>query len=322
MALQQHQPFVAHLAAQAAVFDRFPQAFFEGRDKDLPALVFQKTAVRLLLEVGSFQFLPVEQFEQGAIYQNRFEDLRQVEREAVAAGAGLVQEADGGIELGVVDHIQGQGVTHHVAEGNGGVDLIGRRLFAAAVHREIHDDLFKGLVVGLPAVAFDAHQLRHTFYFRHTFAEALYLADQLLDMAPPAVVIAQVFEHVETGAAHQRPGDVQAALAAQVGAGLFNLHLAGQQVFFGLEGAGVVFVVVEEMNRDALLAQEVEQGAVGVDAAEDVQGFDAFDGQVAGLLLVAHVVDGGELEGVVAARHAAGVEEVVGLFHGQDIRIA
>ena len=71
------------------------------------------------------------------------------------------------------------------------------------------------------------------------------------------------------------------------------------------------------MHRNALLAQEVEQRAVGVgvDAAEDVQCLDAFHRQIVLLLFMAQFVDGGKLQGVVAAAHPAGVEEVIGFFH-------
>lgn len=77
-----------------------------------------------------------------------------------------------------------------------------------------------------------------------------------------------------------------------------------------------MLVVVEKMHGHLLLTQKVEERAVGIDRAKDVQILDTFDRQVFGRLLEAVGVGRHEFEGVVAARHPAGIEEVVGFFHG------
>lgn len=226
-----------------------------------------------------------------------------------------MQEADGRVELGVVDVVERKGIAHHVAERDGGVHLVGGRLLVPAVHGEVLDDVLEGLVVDLPAVALHAHEGGHVPGFRYAQPQLLQLCDQAVQVPAPGIVVAEVLEHIEAGPAHQALRDVHSALAAEVGPRLLDLHLARKQVLAGLEAARVVLVIIEKVDRYALLAQEVEQGAVGVHAAKDVEGLYGRYRQVAGLLLVAQLVHWGELKGVVAPRHAAGVEKVVRLLH-------
>jgi len=62
------------------------------------------------------KLLFVQEFENHPIYQDRFEDFRNIERERVAAVARRMQVTDGWIELRLMNCPQALRITHHIAK--------------------------------------------------------------------------------------------------------------------------------------------------------------------------------------------------------------
>lgn len=77
-----------------------------------------------------------------------------------------------------------------------------------------------------------------------------------------------------------------------------------------------MFVVIEKMNGYLLLAQEIVQSTVGIEAAKYIKIGDIFYRYVAWSAFGAIFINGGKLEGVILAAEAAGIEQVIGFFHG------
>jgi Uma2 family endonuclease len=215
----------------------------------------------------------------------------------------------------MVNGVQGLCIAHHVAKGNQGVQFVGRRLFVAAVHPELIYNPVEGLIIDLSAIALEAHQRGHIFCFRNRLPVVFKLRDQVIHDFSPVVVVPHILQHIESGGADELPGDMQSPFFTQKSPGLFDLDFACLEVFPGLEGACIMFVIIKEMYRDVFSAQEVEQGAVGIDAAENIQGLDAFYREVARFAFAPGFVHCRKLQGIVPAAHPARIEEIVAFFH-------
>ena len=208
-------------------------------------------------------------------------------------------------------------VAEHVAKRNQRVQLVLGRLGAARAKGEAghrHQPL-EGAVIGLADVALVAHQLGHGGGVGQGGHVQFHLRDFGGHVAAPALVVAQVFEQIEGRAFHELAGHRQALGRAQVVARLGHLHLAGQQVFLGHEGARVVLVVIEEMHRYAVLAQEIIQRRIRIERPEDEQVGHVLNGQEPNLRIGPGLVVGRVFQGIILPAKAAGVEEVERLFH-------
>ena len=173
----------------------------------------------------------------------------------------------------------------------------------------------EGAVIGLADVALVAHQLGHSGGVGQCGHVEFHLRDFGRHVAAATLVVAQVFEQVEGRALHELAGHRQALGRAQIVARLGHLHLPGQQVLLGHEGARVVLVVVEEMHRYAVLTQEVIQRRIRVERPEDEQVGHVLNGQKPHLGIGSGLVVGRVFQSVVLSAEAAGVEEIEGLFH-------
>jgi hypothetical protein len=78
-----------------------------------------------------------------------------------------------------------------------------------------------------------------------------------------------------------------------------------------------MFVVVKKMDAHAVLAQEIVERAIGIEAAKDVEVFQALHGDKLGRHLLALFVFWHKPQRVVLPFEAARVEKIVRVFHGE-----
>src|SRR5690606_16764007 len=100
-----------------------------------------------------------------------------------------MKETDRRIKLRMVQLAEAYGITHHVAVGYQGVHLICRRPFAAAFHCEIANDDLKGIVVRLPDVTLNTHELFYCLRDGNRSAILLYGFNLDFQVALPSFIV-------------------------------------------------------------------------------------------------------------------------------------
>lgn len=344
VALQPDQPAVADIAVEAPVLDGGAEALVELFDEHLAAVVVQPADAALLFKILLAQLLFVEQGEDQAVRQQRLENLRQVQRQAEALGARLVQIRDQRVELGAVNFGQAGGVNHAVAEADQRVDHVVRRpLDALGEINFLIDDQRPGAVINLADVALDAHQLPDVPGLVDALRQRRDVVQKRRAILAAAVVVLQVLDDIAGGAGDESARQLQTPGFVELGLHLPDEQIAAVEKFARIEGAGIKAVIIEQMNGDVLLAAVVEKFLVEIRLAENVEAVDVFDGNdflfvgelevdlrlifakfrfllqrflkvgddfVVGDLLVAL-----EENGVLLAAQAPGVEEVVVAVH-------
>ncbi len=273
---------VGDAAAQRAVFKGVAQTFFPCFDDHVPARAVEVAKIERVVEVFGRDFAVVDEAKNQSVHNGRFENLRHVERERKAAMARLVKHGDRRVERCAVDFAETQRVAQRVDEGNQGVDRVVGRAFDALLElgpRGAEDGLPR-FVVGRADGAFDAHHARHVGRAGKQSAVRFDGLDPVAQVAAPArrVIVAQRFEDVEAGALDQLARQIDALFLVGVKQHLLDRREAGHNFLTRPERAGVKAVVIEEVERHAMLAQKIEKARVEIAFAEQVNRLDAVDG--------------------------------------------
>lgn len=161
VALQAHQMTVGDAPFEVAVVDCGSQTLFPGFDEDFASAFFEVAEVETFVEMAGGEFAIVDQFPDEAVDEDGLEDFGDVEGEAKAAGAGLVEDRERGVEGGAVDFREYQGVAEGVAEGDEGVDgVIGWALDSfLELGPRLGEDVGPGFIVGGADGALQAHDV-------------------------------------------------------------------------------------------------------------------------------------------------------------------
>ena len=81
---------ITDVAAEAAVFDGFFEAFVPISNDDLPPFVVEPTAIELGIEVMGLYFLFVQEFKNHSIYQYGFEYFCNIQCKKLMVGLSCV----------------------------------------------------------------------------------------------------------------------------------------------------------------------------------------------------------------------------------------
>lgn len=300
--------FVADAPVQLAVLDGLRKAFLPVFQRFLLAGLVQQTVVQFLVEIPFAQHLLVEQAENQPVHQYRLEDFRNIQRQRIAPITGFVQVADGGVQLRMIDLIQTECVTHHVAKRNQCVDFIGRRLFRAIAHLESGNNFAESIVIYLTDISLPAHQLINAGCISPLFIKLRDLIDIGSQLPAAALIIFQIAQDVGRRAFHKLMGYFHPAFGGRIGLGLLDDHLSAQQVIFGHEASRVMFVIIEKVNRDSVFAQEIVECAVRIERTETVKIVYADNGQVFCRSFSAIGINGDKFQGVILSAHPPGIE--------------
>src|SRR5215213_2103310 len=270
VALQAHQPLVAHLAPQPPVLDGRLQARVPLPKDDLAAGLLQVAAVQVLREVPLGELPVVQELEDHPVGEDRLEDFGQVERQREAARPRLVQEAHRRVELRAVDLRQRGGVDQPVREGDERVDpVVGRPARALAELLAVAQYPLEPPVVGGACAPLAAHQLLDRLHSVQPQHLGLHGLRRPLQLDAPAGVVAQVPQDVVEASADELARDLEPEPPVGVVAHLADDEVAGVQVLARVEGAGVEAVVVEEVDGDSVAGEEDEHERVQIQLAED-----------------------------------------------------
>lgn len=220
----------------------------------------------------------------------------------------------------MVNLIQAKRIAHHIAKGYQRVYLIQGRLLAPALHGMVFQDQVKGPVIFLPDIPLYPHQRRNITGAIYKHTKLGNFLKRVFQVFAPVLVVLQVFADIECSPFDKFPGNFQSAIRLRIMQGLLDLHLAGQQIFFGLKASRIMFVIIKEMHADASFPQKIIQGRIGIQAAKAIQVRDTLHRNVLGRSFLSRLVYRREFQCEILSAKPAGVEEVIGFFSLSGLR--
>ncbi len=260
----------------------FLQGLFPGLDNEFSPIIIEENALRAGDEVSALQLPAVDQTEDQSIDENRFEDLSDIKVQCMAAEVGFVEVANARIEVCLIHLCQNGSVEKGVTEGDQGIGLIAGWSPGTRTERELGiDDARPDCVVGFPGVTFDCHEGGCRVSLLDFGEGSLDNIQRGLRVDIASAVVQEHGADIAERTTDESTGEGEASSIIQVVLNLAENQCTAREMLARIKSSGVITVAVEEVQKQALPGNKLQETLIEVDFAEDIELTDLLDRQEA-----------------------------------------